>query len=116
MARTTDIQDLVQQFVDSLSSLIEQDTVSRARDAVLNAFGGHAPAGLARGAGKLTSSGRKRRKGPIQLCPVPGCSNRAAPVFGMVCSKHKDLPKAEIKKYREQRRVQKQKEKTKKAA
>jgi hypothetical protein len=29
----------------------------------------------------------------------------------MVCSKHKDLPKAEIKKYREQRRVKKQKEK-----
>jgi hypothetical protein len=116
MARTTDIQDLVQQFVDSLSSLIEQDTVSRARDAVLNAFGGHAPAGFARGAGKLTSSGRKRRKGPIQLCPVPGCSNRAAPVFGMVCSKHKDLPKAEIKKYREQRRAQKVKGKGKKAA
>ena len=108
MARTTDIQDLVQQFVDSLSSLIEQDTVSRARDAVLNAFGGHRPSSLARGAGKL-AGGRKRRKGPIQLCPVPGCSNRAAPVFGMVCSKHKDLPKAEIKKYREQRRAQKAK-------
>ena len=116
MARTTDIQDLVQQFVDSLSSLIEQDTVSRARDAVLTAFGGDAPAGLGRGIGKLSGSGRKRRKGPIQLCPVPGCSNRAAPVFGMVCSKHKDLPKAEIKKYREQRRAQKAKGKGKKAA
>ena len=109
MARTTDIQDLVQQFVVSLSSLIVQDTVSRARDAVLNAFGGHAPAGFARSTGKFTGIGRKRRKGPIQLCPVPGCSNRAAPVFGMVCSKHKDLPKAEIKKYREQRRAQKTK-------
>ena len=116
MARTTDIQDLVEQFVDRLSSLIEQDTVSRARDAVLTAFGGHAPAGLARGAGKLVGGGRKRRKGPIQLCPVPGCSNRAAPVFGMVCSKHKDLPKADIKKYREQRRAQKAKGKGKKAA
>jgi hypothetical protein len=116
MARTTDIQDLVQQFVDSLSSLIEQDTVSRARDAVLNAFDGHAPAALVRGAGKLSGIGRKRRKGPIQLCPVPGCSNRAAPVFGMVCSKHKDLPKAEIKKYREQRRAQKAKGRGKKAA
>ncbi|HVY37042.1 MAG TPA: hypothetical protein VHM31_03885 [Polyangia bacterium] len=119
MPRRTDVQELVQQFVDRLSSLIEQDTVSRARDAVLNAFGGRAPAGLQlRGAGKLNSSigGRKRRKGPIQLCPVPGCTNRAAPVFGMVCSKHKDLPKSEIKKYREQRRSQKQKEKAKKAA
>ncbi|HVV15642.1 MAG TPA: hypothetical protein VHH90_00455 [Polyangia bacterium] len=119
MPRRTDVQDLVQQFVERLSSLIEQDTVSRARDAVLNAFGGRAPAGLQlRAAGKLNSSlgGRKRRKGPIQLCPVPGCSNRAAPVFGMVCSKHKDLAKSEIKKYREQRRAQKQKEKAKKAA
>jgi len=52
---------------------------------------------------------RKRRKGPIQLCPVPGCPNRAAPVFGMVCSKHKDLPKASIKKYREARRAKKAK-------
>ena len=113
MAKRTDIQDLVEQFVDRLSSLIEQDTVSRARDAVLTAFGGHAPAGLSRGAGKLDGIGRKRRKGPIQLCPVPGCSNRAAPVFGMVCSKHKDLPKADIKKYREQRRAQKTKAKAK---
>ena len=56
---------------------------------------------------------RKRRKGPIQLCPVPGCTNRAAPVFGMVCAKHKDLPKAEIKKYREARRAQKAKAKKK---
>ncbi len=119
MARRTDVQDLVQQFVDRLSSLIEQDTVARAREAVLNAFGGRAPAGLQlRGPGKLASSsvGRKRRKGPIQLCPVPSCTNRAAPVFGMVCSKHKDLPKAEIKKFREARRAQKQKEKAKKAA
>jgi hypothetical protein len=45
-----------------------------------------------------------RRKGPIQLCPVPGCGNRAAPVFGMVCAKHKDVPKSKIKQYRKARR------------
>jgi hypothetical protein len=123
MPKRSEIQDVVQQFVNSLSSLIEQDAVSRARDAVLHAFGGPAPVGAPlRGAGPGKAGGagrggRKRRKGPIQLCPVPGCSNRAAPVFGMVCSKHKDLPKAEIKKHREARRAQKQKEKkTKKAA
>ncbi|HLK91863.1 MAG TPA: hypothetical protein VKZ18_18370 [Polyangia bacterium] len=115
MAKRTDVQELVQQFVDRLSSLIEQDTVSRAREAVLTAFGGHAPAALLRGAGKGFGA-RKRRKGPIQLCPVPGCTNRAAPVFGMVCAKHKGLPKAEIKKYREARRAQKAKAKAKKAA
>jgi hypothetical protein len=117
MPKKSEIQDVVQQFVDSLSSLIEQDAVSRARDAVLQAFGSHAPAGATpRGGGQAKALGagrvgRKRRKGPIQLCPVPGCSNRAAPVFGMVCSKHKDLPKAEIKKHREARRAQKQKAK-----
>ena len=115
MAKKTDVQELVQQFVEDLSSLIEQDTMSRAREAVLGAFGGRAPAGLHLRVGKGALLGaRKRRKGPIQLCPVPGCSNRAAPVFGMVCAKHKDLPKAEIKKFREQRRAQK--EKAKKAA
>jgi hypothetical protein len=117
MPKRSDIQEVVQRFVDSLSSLIEQDAASRARQAVLNAFGGRSPSPL-RGArssqataGAIVRSGRKRRKGPIQLCPVPGCSNRAAPVFGMVCSKHKDLPKAEIKKYREQRRSEKETQK-----
>jgi hypothetical protein len=38
---------------------------------------------------------------------VPGCKNTAAPVFGMVCGKHKDMPKAKIKKYREARKAQK---------
>ncbi len=35
---------------------------------------------------------------------MPGCKNAAAPVFGMVCKEHKNLAKATIKKYREQRR------------
>jgi hypothetical protein len=118
MPKRSDIQAVVSEFVESLSSLIEQETVSRAREAVLNAFGSRAPVGqLLRGAGRVKTAvetvevRRKRRKGPIQLCPVPGCSNRAAPVFGMVCAKHQDLPKAEIAKYRELRRSQKHKEK-----
>jgi hypothetical protein len=40
-----------------------------------------------------------------QLCPVPGCKNPAAPIFGMVCKKHKNVAKSKIKKYREQRRA-----------
>jgi hypothetical protein len=35
---------------------------------------------------------------------VPGCTNPAAPVFGMVCKEHKNVAKAKIKKYREARR------------
>jgi hypothetical protein len=30
-------------------------------------------------------------------------------VFGMVCARHKDVPKAKIKQYREQRRAAKAK-------
>jgi hypothetical protein len=107
-----EIHSIVQDFVTRLSSLIEQDAVTRARAVVLSAFGvggagrrgaGRPPSVVLKGA----EGRRQRRKGPIQLCPVPGCTNRAAPVFGMVCSKHKDLPKATIKKYREQRRAKK---------
>jgi hypothetical protein len=114
---SSDVQSMVESFVSRLSSLIEADAVSRARTAVLSAFG-VAPAGggsAKRGPGRppgppsLTAVvKKKRRKGPIQMCPVPGCTNRAAPVFGMVCSKHKDVPKALIKKYREQRRAKKE--------
>src|SRR5262245_4661799 len=95
-SRSSDIRDIVVQFVTRLSRLIEADAGSRAREAVLSAFGGHAPAGVSfRSAGRsnglvaraVGGAGRKRRKGPIQLCPVPGCPNRAAPVFGMVCAK-----------------------------
>lgn len=95
-------QEIVQQFVDKLSSVIETEVVSRAREAALTALDGRGSVAV-RGGVVI----RKRRKGPIQLCPVPGCSNRAAPVFGMVCSKHKDLPKAAIKKYRDARRAKK---------
>jgi hypothetical protein len=38
---------------------------------------------------------------------VPYCRNAAAPIFGMVCAKHKDVPKAKIKKYREARKAKK---------
>jgi len=102
MARRSDLQEVVQQFVDRVSSIIEQEVVSRAREAALSALDGRGSVSV-RGGVVV----RKRRKGPIQLCPVPGCGNRAAPVFGMVCSKHKDLPKAAIKKYRDARRAKK---------
>jgi len=119
------LHDLIQQFVDQLSDAIESQAMARAREAVESALGVHALSGRrnghangSNGAGaalrSLSSLGKRpRKKAPIQLCPVPGCSERAAPVFGMVCAKHKDLPKAKIKKYREARRAQKLKTKGK---
>jgi hypothetical protein len=58
---------------------------------------------------------KPRKKAPPQYCPVPGCKNKAAPIFGMVCSDHKDVPKAKIKEYREARRAQKAGQKAGKA-
>ena len=40
MARRSDLQEVVQQFVDKLSSIIESEVVSRAREAALNALDG----------------------------------------------------------------------------
>ena len=45
-----------------------------------------------------------RKRAPKQLCPVPGCKNPAAPVFHMVCAKHKGVAKSKIKAYRAARR------------
>ena len=47
---------------------------------------------------------KKRKKGPKQLCPAPGCKRPAAPVFNMLCTQHKDAAKATVAKWREARR------------
>jgi hypothetical protein len=111
-----DLRDIVGEFAKRLTQVIEGSAIVKARDAVLAALGlglplprrrGRPPKAL--GAASRPAAVRHRRKGPIQLCPVPGCKNRAAPIFGMVCSKHKDLSKATIKKYREARKLKKAK-------
>jgi hypothetical protein len=94
-----DVRSLVEAFAPRLSAIIEREVVERARTSISAAFG------EGRTGARLTLSGR--RKPPRQLCPVPGCKNTAAPVFGMVCAKHKDIPKAQIAKYREARRSKK---------
>ena len=40
-------------------------------------------------------------------CPVPKCDGKAAPVFGMVCTNHRGVSKAKIKKYRDALRAKK---------
>lgn len=110
---TGSIADIVTQFVEQLTSAIEVEALGRARDAVLSAVGGGGiavkgpgrPPSIRRGPGR--PPGRPRKKPPIQYCPVPGCKNRAAPVFGMVCGEHRKVSKALIKKYRTQRKAEK---------
>jgi hypothetical protein len=109
------IKAAVEEFTQRLQTLIEGHAIERARTAVLNAFGASPRRGPGRtpkakaALGPLTAitliGEKARRKGPKQLCPVPGCKNPAAPVFGMVCAKHKDVAKSKIKKYRDARKA-----------
>lgn len=109
----SEIQDVIEGFASKLAALIEGQALERARAAVVTAFGHGAKRGRPPKARSFQESvpevatKKARRKGPRQLCPVPGCKNPAAPVFGMVCADHKGVAKTKIKKYREQRRAKK---------
>jgi hypothetical protein len=118
----SELTDVIADFTSRLSAVIEAEALIRVRASVLSAFSGGEAAGTRRlrrpprvvkvftsPATSVSSASKKRprKKAPLQLCPVPGCKNPAAPVFGMVCAKHKDLPKTKIKKYREARRAKK---------
>lgn len=124
MARTAApenaLRGLIDEFVSRLVSVVEQDVSNRTRQMVMAALdGGSLPKRRGRppkfpkfSVSSLLTGGTTRRR-PKQLCPVPGCTNPAAPVFGMVCKDHKDVSKTQIKKYREARRADKDKSKAK---
>jgi hypothetical protein len=99
---------LVETFTRQLVATVEAAAVQRIQTALAGALGvpqkrgpGRPPKRLASTAAPAPAPTPARKK---QLCPVPGCKNLAAPVFGMVCKEHKNLAKSKIKKYREQRR------------
>lgn len=54
--------------------------------------------------GSKPTGSKARKKGPIQLCPSPGCKERAAPSLRMLCKKHAGTPKTIVAKWREARR------------
>jgi hypothetical protein len=56
---------------------------------------------------KAKAVNKKRSQANIRYCPAPGCANRGAPKFGMMCKDHKDLPKAERDKLFAARRAAK---------
>jgi hypothetical protein len=105
-----DITAQIETFTRQLVATVEASVAQRIEAALAGAFGvpqkrgpGRPPKHLAFPAPMtLFSSLAPRRK--KQLCPVPGCKNPAAPVFGMVCKDHKNVAKAKIRKYREARR------------
>jgi hypothetical protein len=114
------IEQVIETFTTRLAAVLEAQALEQARASVLGAFGfsqrrgpGRPPKALQapRAPAKTTrpkvAPTKKRKRAPLQLCPVPGCKNPAAPIFGMVCAKHKDVPKTKIKKFREARRAKK---------
>src|SRR5690242_19872757 len=109
----SDIHSLVTTFTTQLTAAVEQSVADRVRLSVAQLLGapikrgpGRPPKnGRAMAAASVAVPARRQKKPPLQLCPVPGCKNPAAPIFGMVCAKHKGVPKAKIKKYREARRI-----------
>jgi hypothetical protein len=110
------LDDLVSEFAARIQGLLQVAADERARAEILGAFGigaprkpGRPPKAATAGAPVATSvaAAKTRKKMPPQYCPVPYCRNVAAPVFGQVCAKHKDVPKAKIKQYRDERRAKK---------
>jgi len=100
------VRSLIEDFTNQLAAALESQAMERARHAVESAFGVKRPGRPPKVASTAIAK-KPRKKAPRQLCPVSGCKNPAAPVFGMVCAKHKDVAKAKIKKYREARKAKK---------
>src|SRR5450759_2118853 len=104
------ITALVETFANQITAAVEASVTGRLQAAIAGAFG----APTRRGPGRTPkqtvaapAAGRKSaetKKRPKQLCPVPGCKNLAAPVFGMVCKDHKNVAKSKIKQYRLERK------------
>src|SRR5882672_5167883 len=107
----SEIKNVIESFAAQLTAFIDAQALSRAREAVFSALGGSPLRGPGRPptSAALAMPTRGRKKMPRQLCPVPGCKNTAAPIFGMVCAKHKDVAKSKIKKFREARKAKKEK-------
>lgn len=100
METTAIKQQFVQQLTNAITVFASEYSVKATRDAI---------GGVLRGlGGKVPKNARMKSNGlPKQLCPVPKCGSLAAPVFGMVCAKHKHLAKSTIKRYREARKARK---------
>lgn len=110
------LQFLVDSFVKQVIATVEAAAARRVQAAVTAVLGAGSGLALPKRRGRppkptqflapaVVSAPIKRR--PKQLCPVPGCTGLAAPVFGMVCAEHKGVAKSLIKKYRAQRRAAK---------
>ena len=111
-----DLKAVIEDFAGHIVSLLEAQATEKAKAEILGAFGMGAPrkpgrppkAAVAVITVATPVAAKVRKKMPPQYCPVPYCRNVAAPIFGMVCAKHKGVSKAKIKQYREERHAKKE--------
>ena len=100
------ITAIVETFANQITAAVEASVAGRLQAAIAGAFGAPAKRGPGRPPKQVTTeASAPEKKRPKQLCPVPGCKNLAAPVFGMVCKDHKNVAKSKIKKYRQERKA-----------
>jgi len=100
----------VETFTQQLVATVEAAVAQRIQAALAGAFGVPQKRGPGRPPKQAVAHVAvertvERKKPPKQICPVPGCKNPAAPVFGMVCKDHKNVAKSKIKKYRALRKA-----------
>ena len=101
------ITAIVETFASQITAAVEASVTQRLQAAIAGAFGAPAKRGPGRPPKEVSTAKpvAEKKKRPKQLCPVPGCKNLAAPVFGMVCTDHKNVAKSKIKKYRQDRKT-----------
>lgn len=100
----TAVEALIEDFGRKLASAIEEAAQARALEVAHRALGIDSKFTRARTGPQRAP---QRRNGPIQLCPAPRCRERAAPVYGMLCAKHKGTATAVVQGWREARRARK---------
>jgi hypothetical protein len=102
----------IETFTQQLVATVEAAVAQRIQAALAGAFGVQQKRGpgrppkqaVAHVAPVAVKKSAEKERRPKQICPVPGCKNVAAPIFGMVCRDHKNVAKSKIKKYRDARR------------
>ena len=106
------ITAIVETFAIQITAAMEASVSQRLQAAIAGAFGaprkrgpGRPPKQAVVGVAPVAVEKVAEKKArPKQFCPVPGCKNTAAPIFGMVCKDHKNVAESKIKKYRAERK------------
>lgn len=106
------INVLVAEFVAKVWDAVEVEIYEKLVAALKAAMPGSAGRDVSRWTpfrdakpGVAAALGQTKTGRPKQMCPVPGCDGVAAPLYGMVCGRHKNVAKSKIAKYRAARKA-----------